>query len=260
MVISEEKEIILSISISSLRIIAVAGIFLFHILALYHYDNRNIDFYSILIFCFLSGYLSSNINKLNRLLWLKKRFFSIMVSYWIVIIPALVLNRFFNYKHTLLLGDIVTLLGGNMFLETKVYVEAWYITFVLLLYIFIFLQSFAKVPVIKLFCWFLAFLLFTAMGFSKSVYFLAFTLGFLLSQIVAPPKKAESGSNVLSILLFKIQRYGYDFFLLHGGILVFLSVVMKLDIVATIVLGLLITILGSLLLNKVSGSLIRRLV
>ena len=248
----------MSILISSLRIFAVMGIFLFHTLSLYKLENYNIDFYSILIFCFLSGYLSSNIDKLNRISWLKKRFLSIMVSYWIVIIPALLLNRLFGYKKTLLFGDLVTLLGGNMFLHTKVYVEAWYITFILLLYLFIYFQSFAKMPVLKGICWLFGFLLFTYC-FKKSYYFLAFTIGFYFSQFVSPPLKAESGQHFLSELLFKIQGYGYDFFLLHGGILVFFSVVLKLGMIETFAIGMLVTILSSLLLNNVSRSIIKRI-
>ncbi len=119
----------ISITISVLRIFATSGIFIFHLLGLYDKNNKGIDYLSILIFCLLTGYLSYGI-KSNPYNWLKKRFLSILIPYWIVIVPALIINRIICYKNTSILSDVITLLGGNLFLETKVYVIAWYITFV----------------------------------------------------------------------------------------------------------------------------------
>ena len=134
-------EQIKSISISSLRICATAGIFLFHILGLYGFNQHHIDFYSILVFCFISGYLINKLGK-NAFKWFTKRAFKILIPYWIVIIPALIINRIISYKDTTVIEDFITVLGGNMFLDKKVYVIAWYITFVLLLYGFNYFLSF----------------------------------------------------------------------------------------------------------------------
>ncbi len=170
-----------SIAISVLRISATAGIFIFHLLGLYGKNNQGMDFISLLIFCLLTGYLSSGI-KSGTYEWLKKRFLSILLPYWIVIVPVLIINRIVCYKNTTILLDFITLLGGNMFLKTKVYVIAWYITFVLLLYCFIFFQSFFTNFFLKALAW-LAGLLVFSMIFHKGYYFTSFGLGFYLGCI-----------------------------------------------------------------------------
>jgi hypothetical protein len=127
-----------------------------------------------------------------------------------------------------------------------------------LLYFFIYLQSFAEIPLVKGLCWLLAFIIFSY-GLMKSYYFLAFTGGFAFSQIIPPPRKVESGHNFLCRSLFRIQGYGYDFFLIHGGILVLLAVILKLSIKETLMIGVLVSILSTLLLHKISGSILKRI-
>jgi len=245
-----------SIAISGLRIFATAGIFIFHLLGLYGKDNQGIDYISILIFCFLTGYLSSGI-KSGTYEWLKKRFLSILLPYWIVIVPALIMNRIVCYKNTTILSDFITLLGGNMFLQTKVYVIAWYVTFVLLLYCFVFFQSFFDHYFLKTLAWLAGFLVFYLM-FDKSHYFISFGLGFFLASFLPPADKNLTKSNNLVKFLFILQGHCYGFFLIHGGVLIFLYNICKINFSSSFLFGMGLSIIGSIILNKIVKNLIAR--
>ena len=76
----------ISIILSSVRFLATGGIFLFHVLGIANLNNNYLDFISILIFCFLSGFFGTKVN-LHPHKWIIRRFFSIMILYWLVIIP-----------------------------------------------------------------------------------------------------------------------------------------------------------------------------
>ncbi len=242
--------VMISVIISGLRIFATSGIFIYHLLGLYGKDNKGIDYVSILIFCLLTGYLSYG-EKKNSYTWLKKRFLSILIPYWIVIIPALAINRIICYKNTSILSDFITLLGGNMFLQTKVYVIAWYITFVLLLYFFIFFQSFFNHYFLKVLAWLAGFLVFYLL-FDKSHYFISFGLGFFLASFL-PPVSKKPAENYRSIkFLFSLQDHCYGFFLIHGGVLIFLYNICKVDFFSSFLFGLGLSFLGSIILNKIS--------
>ncbi len=65
-----------------------------------------------------------------------------MVPYWLVIFSVIIANYVFQYKTVSIVSQIVTILGGNLFLMNSLYVIAWYVTFVLLLYCYVFVESF----------------------------------------------------------------------------------------------------------------------
>ncbi len=244
----------ISITISGLRIFATSGIFIFHLLGLYGKNNNGIDYVSILIFCLLTGYLSYG-KKKDSYNWLKKRFLSILIPYWIVIVPALTINRILCYKNTSILSDFITLLGGNMFLKTKVYVIAWYITFVLLLYCFIFFQSFFSHYFPKTLAWLAGFLVFYLI-FDKSHYFISFGLGFFLASFLPPTNKKSAENKGPIKFLFNIQDYCYGFFLIHGGVLIFLYNICKADFFSSFLFGVSLSIIGSIILNRIAKNLI----
>ncbi|WP_300463396.1 acyltransferase family protein [Desulfobacula sp.] len=243
-------EVFKSILLSCLRILATAGIFFFHILGLYGFDNRGIDFFSIIIFCFLSGYLLHSV-KLNSFGWLKSRFLSIMIPYWLVIVPVLIINRIISYKETTVLGDFITLLGGNMFLRTKVYVIAWYITFVLLLYAFVYVQSFFENPLLKVLIWMVGLFIFGII-LNKFYYFMSFGIGFFLSNIFIPPDKNIAKSNHLSKALFVAQGHCYGFFLIHGGVLLCLFNILNFNITNAFLVGILLSAGGAIVLHLIT--------
>ncbi|OFZ60327.1 MAG: hypothetical protein A2328_07030 [Bdellovibrionales bacterium RIFOXYB2_FULL_36_6] len=246
----------ISITISGLRIFATSGIFIFHLLGLYDKNNKGIDYISILIFCLLTGYLSYG-KKSNSYEWLKKRFLSILIPYWIVIVPALIINRIVSYKNTSIFSDFITFLGGNLFLQTKVYVIAWYITFVLLLYCFIFFQSFFSHYFLKTLAWLAGFLVFYLI-FDKSHYFISFGLGFFLASFLPPANKNPTENNSPIKFLFNLQDYCYGFFLIHGGVLIFLYNICKADFFSSFIFGVGLSIMGSIILNKIAKNLIIR--
>ena len=246
----------ISITISGLRIFATSGIFIFHLLGLYDKNNKGIDYISILIFCLLTGYLSYRI-KPGSYVWLKKRFLSILIPYWIVIVPALIINRIVCYKNTSILSDFITLLGGNMFLKTKVYVIAWYITFVLLLYCFIFFQSFFTNYFLKALAWLAGFLVFS-MILNQSHYFISFGLGFFLASFLPPADKNQTKRTTLSNFIVILQDHCYSFFLIHGGVLIFLYNICKINFSSSFLFGFGLSIIGSIILNKIVKNLIER--
>ena len=242
------------IIISSLRIFATGSIFIFHILGLYEMKKHHLDFISILIFCFLTGYFSTKVKSVP-LFWLKKRIFSIMIPYWIVIIPALILNRILSYKNTSFLTDAITLLGGNLFLHQSVYVIAWYITFILLLYGFIFLQSFAKTPLTNSFIWIIGFMLFH-IAFHKGWYFISLGLGYSFTKIIPPPSKIIANKGKLNRVFFVLQDHCYAFFLIHGGVLLLLSQICKFSLIFSLIWGFILSGVGAITLNKISKKLL----
>lgn len=201
-----------------MRILATCGIFFYHFIKLNGYSGYRIDFFSILAFSFLSGYLASfNTGNLN--LWFYKRIFGIMIPYWIIIVPIIIINKIFSYKKTSLLEDFITFFGGNLFLENPVYVIAWYITYINLLYMFIYLLNLKKEVFYKVFILTLGFLFFV--NYLKfGMYFFSFIFGVVLSKFFEPPGR-EYSSRGVNLILFKIQSYCYSFFLIHGGVLIF---------------------------------------
>jgi len=205
---------------SLLRILATLGIFIYHFTKLSGNNVRGLDFISILIFCFLTGYLSVGIRS-QPLTWLIRRIFSIMLPYWFVIIPLLCINRIISYKETSMAMDLITILGGNLFLNNPVYIMAWYITFVLLLYIFVFVQSMAKNVIQLLLIWVSA-ILFGELVLHMLDYFMAFSFGLIFSIIHHPPQKSVSQKNYMGKILFFLQDKCYSFFLIHGAVLLLL--------------------------------------
>ena len=243
--------------LSSLRICATVGIFLFHILGLYGFNNRKIDFFSIIIFCFLSGYLSCEVGH-NPFHWLSKRASKILIPYWIVIIPIVLINRIVSYKDTTVIADFITIFGGNLFLYEKVYVIAWYITFVLLLYGFICFQAFFSRICLKSIVWIIGFCVF-AFLLNKSYYFISFGIGFFLSKFIAPPDKSAYKDFYFISVLYHLQSYCYSFFLIHGGVLIFLFNILKFDFVHSLLVGFLLSIVGAIILNFLTSLSINKL-
>ena len=227
----------ISIILSILRLIATAGIFLFHILGIYNLNNKYIDFISILIFCFLSGFLGAKVD-VQPHKWIVKRFFSIMIPYWLIIIPVVIINRIIHYKNTTIFMDLITIAGGNLFLKNPVYVIAWYITFVLLLYLFLYIKSISRLP--EIFIWPIGYYI-IGYFFNKDWYFISFAFGYLLSRNISYPIKSIRFETRIGLILFDIQKHCYSFFLVHGGIILFLYHILKMSMLNSIIWGILLS-------------------
>ncbi len=245
----------ISIILSSVRFLATGGIFVFHVLGMANLNNNYLDFISILIFCFLSGFFGTKVN-LHPHKWIIRRFFSIMIPYWLVIIPVLIINKIIHYKNTTIFMDIITIAGGNMFLNNPVYVIAWYITFVLILYFFIYLQSIVPLP--KVVSWSIGYII---IGYilHKKFYFMSFALGFYLAKFIFDTYNVQQFKTKLGLFLFKLQKYCYPFFLVHGGILVFFNYELKLSLLNFIIWGFIVSSFFAFLLFNISNFLISKL-
>lgn len=208
-----------------------------------------IDFYAILAFSFLSGYLSGGSYKDPRL-WLKKRYFRIMIPYWIVIILVYLANMVNKYKQVTWLKGFAALIGGNMFVEDPLYVISWYITLVLIFYLYAFLQSFCSYPLKIIFT--VVCLLIFSVWLDKTYYFIAFVAGLCLSE---RRNKRSTSPHFLywkvSSILFFIQKYCYSFFLIHGGVLLFFFRVINVRPFSILVLSFVATSFFSVLLYSI---------
>ena len=241
--------------LSLLRLIATLGIFTYHFTTLFGKTVDGVFLISIYIFCFLTGYLSYSIYR-RPLNWLLRRFYSIMIPYWFIIIPALLINRMISYKETSLAKDIVSLLGGSLFIDDRVYMISWYITFVLLLYLFVFMRSQAKKTIQSFLIWLLA-ILFFGLILEVIDFFMVFAFGLILAKIKTPPDKSVSQKNFSARILFFLQDKCYAFFLIHAGILLLLFKTNLIhDGLGIFIIGFLISGLGAVLLRNLTEPLV----
>jgi hypothetical protein len=221
------------------RILATTGIFVFHYLGLYDIIRVALSDASICVFCFLSASLA-RVPESGRPSWLARRFLGILIPYWMVIVPVLVANYLSAYKPVSAASVVVTLLGGSLFLSVKVYVIAWYITFVLLLYVYVYVESY--LPYWARFPFMVATYLLMAYRFGTGYYFLVFLAGLRLHDLARAlhkegPTGRREGPSRLSNVLFAVQQHCYPFFLVHGAVLVFLIKMTSLPAWATFAIG-----------------------
>ena len=249
------KYSISSICFSLARIIATIGIFVYHYLVLIGIYPYRLDFFAILTFCFLSGYFI-NITKYSRYEWIIKRYLGIMIPYWLVIIPVIIANQIFQYKtHLSFVDYTLTILGGNMLLSDPLYVIGWYITFVVLLYSYAFMESLFKswkkflIIVLGVFIFFI--------WLDKGFYFLSFFIGLRLSEwcAVSWSKEGDSFRRKITRILFVAQRYCYSFFLIHGAVLLFFFRKTDVSAINMFVISFIITILLSIVFYGTSEKL-----
>ena len=76
-----------------------------------------------------------------------------------------------------------------------------------------------------------------------------FGIGFFMSNIFPPPDKKYSVNNYLDKALFILQKHCYAFFLVHGGVLVFLFEICNATFAITLFFGIALTIFGTIALN-----------
>lgn len=200
------------------RLIATLTIFIFHYLGLVGARQYRLALWALLTFAFLSGYLAA-VNGRSRLRWAVRRYFSVMVPHWVVIAPVLIANAMVQYKPVTPAEAVVTVLGGNLFLENGLYVITWYVTFVLLLYAYLLADSFLA-SWMRFVLAAAAYPLF-AVWLPCREYYLAFLIG-LFASAVTPPRLAANRPAWLQGVArtaFRLQDFCYPFFLVHGAVL-----------------------------------------
>lgn len=245
-----------TIGLSLARLIATIVIYIFHYMRLLGYSGYRLDFYAILAFCFLSGYFI-RINKADKYKWIIKRYLAIMIPYWLVIFPIVVLNQLFNYKENLSASEyIVTIIGGNMFLDNPIYVIAWYVTFIIILYGYAFIESFCETWSMKIIAMASALLLFIYL--EKWCYFLVFLIGLRMSTLcpIGWPKESDRLWIAIASTLFVSQKYCYSFFLVHGAVLLFFCHTAFFSQVTIFFVSFVTTLMLSIVLCNISTSII----
>lgn len=230
--------------LSIFRIFATTCIFTYHILGQYDFPTYHLEDIAIVIFCFLSGYFSP---RNCDWVWLKQRVLGVMIPYWLVIIPVLIVNKFFSYKEVTIISQIITLFGGNLFLDEPVYVIAWYVTFVLLLYLFTCIQTITSSMMLRIVLWIVGYIV-LYINFNLQNYFIAFGVGFVFEKICPIPSKRDGS-------IFWIQGRCYHFFLVHGGFIVFLKYYSHFDMVKLLILSAILSCIGAVLLEKMSSGI-----
>lgn len=256
---------------SCVRIIATALIFIFHFQSLYDRPSYSLALYGITAFLFLSGYFSYQPSTFP-LSWLLRRFKKIMISYWLVIIPILIINEVIHYKQTTLTQNIIIVMGGSMLLKDPVYIISWFITLILLLYVVVYITHLLRFSFQVLFC--LGCVIFFYKYLSvRFIYLVGFLVGYLWRYFLglkrqSTPKKESFLNNIcrrsfldkINMLLFNIQNYCYSFFLIHGGILLLGVKILKLKPTACFVFSMIISSILTFFHRKVSLSIEKLLV
>lgn len=248
--------------ISCVRIIAAVFIYIFHFQRLYNLPHYSLDMYGISLFLFISGFFSCQRNR-SLHVWLLKRFMSIMIPYWSVILVVLFINDVIKYKQTTLISNIIVFLGGSMFLEDPVYVISWYITLILLFYIGVYMVKLLKYIWLQVPFFIILFFIFLYVTKEPILYFIAFVVGYgakCFSEFC--PRILFHKLNFLdrvNKILFIVQNHCYSFFLIHGGILLFLITVLRLNKALSFILGFIITSLCAYYHNMLSDFILKKL-
>jgi len=259
---------VISTTNAALRSLATFYIFIFHCNGLYGVSNFGLVNNAFAIFMFISGYYTYlNGKDINS--WLKRRIKRIFIPYWIVMGGAILSNSIFKYKDVTLFEYVASLLGASFFLENKLYVISWFISIITIFYIQTFFTWKQKGTARRI----VAAITFSAIAIAINIppnFILMYQLGLItniaLSTVLSPditisissPSKYKlftAANDVVQIL----QKYSYDFFLLHGGVLIFFSKLIHTQYATTLLLALTITAILSIILHKTTDTIERYL-
>ena len=237
------------------RVLAALSIFMFHYFGLVQTPRWWLSAIGLATFSFLSGYLA-HARKTPRRRWIVKRYFSVMIPHWVVILPVLAANAAIEYKPVSAGAAVITFLGGNLFLSNPIYVITWYVTFVLLLYAYLLADSFVD-GWHRLLLTGLALPVFHWLDCAQ--YFIAFSIGLYLSTWFPPnPVRARQRLEAeLARVTFRAQELCYPFFLAHGAVLLGMLKVLRLGPVPLLVVSLLVSVVAAWVVQTASRPLLR---
>jgi len=252
---------------AALRSLATFYIFIFHCNGLYGVSNFGLVNNAFAIFMFISGYYTY-LNGKDINLWFKRRIKRIFIPYWIVMCGAILSNSIFKYKEVTLFEYAASLLGASFFLENKLYVISWFISIITIFYIQTFFVWKQKGTARRLVVAIMLSALAMAINIPPNFIFM-YQLGLLtniaLSTVFSPdiaisvtPTKYKV-YTVANDLVQILQKYSYDFFLLHGGVLIFFSKLIHAPYATTLLLALPITAILSIILHKTTDTIERHL-
>ncbi len=241
------------------RITATLMIFIFHYYSIQYNKILPIDVPAILIFCFLTGYLI-NQNVANKRQWIAKHYLKIMVPFWVVMFFVLLANYFVTYKHVFIANTFIVLLGGGLFVSEKLYVISWYITLVLLQYLFFLCLLSVTGYLYKLGIILISFCIFHYIV-NMDWYYIATLIGYyskFFKKTFFPQKINNSKSKICKIL-FLIQQFCYCFFLTHGGILLLCHNVLDINnSILLLSISFTITCISTIICKQISDIILLR--
>jgi len=247
---------------SVIRIIATILIFIFHYLEVEGIKNSyNIDKIGIFLFVLISGFFAYNSTVYsNPLKWLIKRIKTIIIPYWIVIIIVLIANYVVEYKQTTFLKNTIIFFGGSLFVEDPLYVVSWFITYIMLLYLCVYIYNIITIVHYKYIFILISLFAFYYYNISNPVYFIGFFIGFFynkyakheISNFIVCFFKLDKVNHYLRI----VQNHCYSFFLLHGGVLhlvnffdLFSGYIFIISFVFTLILSIIHNYISFILIN-----------
>jgi len=234
---------------SILRIFATIWIFIFHYLVMMGIKPSYFSsFYAISGFCFLSGYFAVT-NSPNN--WIIRRYFRIMLPYWIVMVAIMAINYLMPYKKVTFIDGLISLMGGSLFLNDPLYIISWFITLILILYLSVYLFSITPVPVN--FMVLLGTLYFLSSIKHAALYMIIFYTGFFLSKFEFKnkrPKPVRFRSEKLNKILYSTQKFSYCFFLVHAAVLHLFMRTLRDGKIHIFVFSFLLSILSALILYE----------
>lgn len=242
---------------SMFRIIATLLIFLFHSLRQSNIAVYDLNIVGISIFCFLTGFFSYPIRG-SVLTWFFNRAQKILIPYWLVIIPVIAVNYYYNYKENSLFELIIIAMGGAMFIEDPLYVVSWYITFILILYAGVSLYTKFKSAINRFLFLILGVSVYYLIVHKLFIYLIMFIIGYLF-KVIRSLINRDSFPTVSNSLInnsaFIIQNHCYSFFLIHGGVLIslkeFFSFKTELYIVFAFIISSVLTIFHRHIANNI---------
>jgi hypothetical protein len=248
---------------SCVRIFATGLIFLYHFKELHSLPwMDHLDKYGIALFLFISGYFSFQ-PRISPGAWILGRFKQILIPYWSVILAALMINRALGYKQTTVAKDIIVFFGGSLFLDDPVYVISWFITFILIMYLLVVILRSLEDVLLKGSFIGVCIVINHFYDLVHPLYVPAFFLGYFLRWLTRQYQYTTRKKNVLRDkvywAVFSIQNHCYSFFLVHGGILLFTTVLLGLNERLSFATGLVLSTVVAFYHKMVSDIIISKL-
>lgn len=253
-----------SILFGVLRITACCLIYKFHFDGIYNYDSGINVLIPFVIFMFLSGFYARE-NAKNMGGWVRRRLVRIYVPYLLCAVVVIISNFYMNYKDVNILDVVSVLFGINLFTGGVLYVVSWYVGFIISYYLMYYYFVVLKTKVLKLLP--VVFLIVVHNVFGVSLYLLyGFVIGVCFSRLfcrfnVFNGILCTSGGNVarrIKSLVMVVQNCTYEFFLVHGPVLLLLAHVVKMDGNSALLLGGGISIVFAVILKHVAGEIIKK--
>lgn len=255
---------IMSFVNSVLRIAATLIIYIFHCEMQYDAYSKHHLFFAFSFFLFISGYYSVYTNKMP-IAWIADRLKRIYLPYWIVIVWVIIVNIFVDYKEIGIKELFFLIIGGNLFVEHKLYVIGWFISAIVVMYICVFVITYFRYVIVKVVI--LAFLAVLLLDYGMPLdFFVFFSIGYALHVVlirsglelrqVAMKDKFVKFYCAIAAPVRRIQDYSYEFFLVHGGVVLFFTKVLHTKYFVALYGGFFMTIIGAIVLKIISNRLV----